>query len=130
MPGGGSKPGERRGGRKKGTPNKGTIILRTVRAACEAEGIDPVVMLVRMSDPEQPIEFDFPELRAKVAMGLLEFMQPKIVRNELTGANGGAVQMEMFESPTARISSKLDRIAARASEGSAGRPDGSGSDGA
>ena len=27
MPGGGSKPGERRGGRQKGTPNKKTILL-------------------------------------------------------------------------------------------------------
>jgi hypothetical protein len=29
MPGGGSKPGERRGGRKKGTPNKGGASIRT-----------------------------------------------------------------------------------------------------
>ena len=30
MPGGGSKPGERRGGRKRGVPNRGTITIEEV----------------------------------------------------------------------------------------------------
>jgi|SRR5262245_3674853 len=32
MPGGGAKPGERRGGRKKGTPNRTTATLRALAA--------------------------------------------------------------------------------------------------
>ncbi len=42
MPGGGSKPGERRGGRQKGTPNKRSD---EVRAQLAALGVDPVTAL-------------------------------------------------------------------------------------
>jgi hypothetical protein len=46
MPGGGSKPGERRGGRKRGTPNKASA-ARQAEAA--AEGVMPCeVMLANM----------------------------------------------------------------------------------
>jgi hypothetical protein len=46
MPGGGSKPGERRGGRKSGTPNKASA-ARQAQAA--AEGVMPCeVMLANM----------------------------------------------------------------------------------
>jgi hypothetical protein len=37
---GGSKPGERRGGRAKGTPNK-TILVRVDRAAAEVAALKP-----------------------------------------------------------------------------------------
>jgi hypothetical protein len=39
MSGGGSKPGERRGGRQKGTPNKATVerVLRAERAVAESK---------------------------------------------------------------------------------------------
>ena len=44
MAGGGSKPGERRGGRKKGTPNK---VTASTRERIEKEG-DPVGFLCRV----------------------------------------------------------------------------------
>lgn len=42
----GSAPGERRGGRQAGTPNRKTNALRE---AIEAEGVDPAVALVRIA---------------------------------------------------------------------------------
>ncbi|MFC3166808.1 hypothetical protein [Paracoccus fontiphilus] len=42
----GSAPGERRGGRQAGTPNRRTAALRE---AIEAEGVDPAVALVRIA---------------------------------------------------------------------------------
>jgi len=39
MPRGGSKPGERRGGRKKGTPNRRTAERQAILAAIKASGI-------------------------------------------------------------------------------------------
>lgn len=121
----GSRPGERRGGRKKGTPNKRTVILGSAKEAMLQEGCNPLVILAKAANGE--IKSD---LRVKAAAELAKYGWPMMTRTELTGANGGAVQMEMFESPAERIAGKLDRIAARASEGSVGRPDGSGSDSA
>lgn len=55
MPGGGSKPGERRGGRKKGTPNKVPGAVRDmVLAALEKKG--GVKYLERQAD-ENPTAF-------------------------------------------------------------------------
>src|SRR5690606_5376648 len=42
----GSAPGERRGGRQKGTPNRGTVL---VRERLDAEGAEPAVELVRIA---------------------------------------------------------------------------------
>ena len=48
MPRGGSRPGERRGGRKKGTPNKLTANVRAARAAfADAGGKDYLVMVAK-----------------------------------------------------------------------------------
>lgn len=44
--GAGSKPGERRGGRKKGAPNKKTLdLIKTL----EEQGYDPVAELIRIA---------------------------------------------------------------------------------
>lgn len=43
----GSKPGERRGGRKPGTPNKVTATLKEYAAPYTAEAIDGLVALAR-----------------------------------------------------------------------------------
>jgi hypothetical protein len=53
MAGGGSKPGERRGGRQKGTPNKTTKAARDAIAAAADElgGVDRLVAWVR-EDPQ------------------------------------------------------------------------------
>lgn len=47
----GLKPGERRGGRKKGVPNKRSVALREIADRALAEGVSPLdVMLTTMRD--------------------------------------------------------------------------------
>lgn len=117
----GSRPGERRGGRKKGTPNKRTVILGSAKEAMLQEGCNPLVILAKAANGE--IKSD---LRVKAAAELAKYGWPMMTRTELTGANGGAVQMEMFESPAERIASKLDRLASRVAPADPGQPDGIG----
>ena len=45
MPGGGSKRGQRRGGRTAGTPNKATADVRAYAGQYTAEAIDGLVSL-------------------------------------------------------------------------------------
>ena len=54
----GSRPGERRGGRKKGTPNKKTAYVRAVTAAHAANPtVTPMdVMLAVMRDPHVALD--------------------------------------------------------------------------
>lgn len=49
----GAKPGERRGGRAKGTPNKVTSELRVYAQQFTAEAIDGLVQLGRSAESEQ-----------------------------------------------------------------------------
>jgi hypothetical protein len=42
MPPGGSRPGEQRGGRKKGTPNKATVERRKLIAGLKASSLSPI----------------------------------------------------------------------------------------
>jgi hypothetical protein len=60
----GSKPGERRGGRQKGTPNKSTAVKKAAFAAASADpAITPLQFLLGvMRDPRAPTD-----LRIKVA---------------------------------------------------------------
>jgi len=60
----GSKPGERRGGRKKGTPNKSTVLKKAaLSAASEDPTISPLNFLLGvMRDPKAPTD-----LRIRVA---------------------------------------------------------------
>jgi hypothetical protein len=64
----GSRPGERRGGRKPGTPNKKTLIKNAVFLAAAAEpNRSPLdFMLALMRDPQVPLD-DRIELAAKAA---------------------------------------------------------------
>jgi hypothetical protein len=47
MPGGGSKPGERRGGRQKGTPNKTTAEVRAYAGQYTEEAIRDLVRIAK-----------------------------------------------------------------------------------
>ena len=70
MPRGGSKPGERRGGRQKGTPNKKTL---DVANCLQALGCDPIkgMALIAMD------EGNTPELRGKMFSELAQYIAPK-----------------------------------------------------
>lgn len=124
----GSKPGERRGGRKKGTPNKATVLAGSVREAMMREGCDPLAVLAGVAMGK--VRGKNVAHRVRAAAELTQYMYAKLVRAEITGADGGHIQMDLFESPADRISSKLDQLAARASAAVATGSDGSATVGA
>ena len=107
----GSKPGERRGGRKPGTPNK---ITKGVREALTVafDRVGGVAALVRWGK-ENPTEF----------YKLWGKLLPQQVKQELTGANGGAVQVDANH--TINIPERIDRLAT-ALAGARGRQGGGG----
>ena len=66
----GSRPGERRGGRQKGTPNKATADVRERLAQL---GCDPIEGMARIAmDPAAPIE-----LRGRMCAELAGYVAPK-----------------------------------------------------
>lgn len=52
MAGGGSKPGERRGGRQKGTPNKTVPEIRQLARSHCAEAIEGIIRLAKVGDTD------------------------------------------------------------------------------
>jgi len=81
MAGKGSAPGERRGGRQKGTPNKNTALLREmILSALEEEG---GVDYLRWASREQPAGF----------LTLLG----KVLPTQLTGADDGPLVVEIVK---------------------------------
>jgi hypothetical protein len=81
----GSAPGERRGGRKKGTPNKRTAEV-TERLA--ELGCDPIEGMARLAMDEA----NAPELRGRMYSELAGFVAPKRRAVEHTGADGGPIE--------------------------------------
>ena len=75
----GSKPGERRGGRQRGTPNKMTALKNAaISAAAANPNTSPLDFLLGlMRDPNLSIEY-----RAKVAMTALPFVHTKAAKPE------------------------------------------------
>jgi hypothetical protein len=75
----GSKPGERRGGRQRGTPNKKTALRNAaIGAAAASPNISPLDFLLGlMRDPNLPQEY-----RIKVAMAALPFVHAKATKPE------------------------------------------------
>src|SRR5689334_86463 len=71
----GSRPGERRGGRQKGTPNKKTAYVRTVMAAHLANpNLTPIdLMLAVMRDPHVALD-----TRVKMALKALPRLHRKL----------------------------------------------------
>lgn len=77
----GSKPGERRGGRKKGTPNKHTALLKDaiLKAAEDAGGAAGMVGYLTIQASENPAAF----------MTLLG----KVLPMQVAGDDGGPIQI-------------------------------------
>jgi hypothetical protein len=91
----GSRPGERRGGRKKGTPNRKTAaMIKAVRQS----GITPLdfmLEVMRGKPPEGagPAEFiAFTNLRFEAAKAAAPYVHPKLSAIEHTGKDGGPVR--------------------------------------
>jgi hypothetical protein len=82
MPGGGSKPGERRGGRKPGTPNLRKIEDRkALLDYCHEKGTDPFkVMVDLMATPKME-----PRIKIACAEALADRLMPKLKSIEITG---------------------------------------------
>jgi hypothetical protein len=69
-----SKPGERRGGRQRGTPNKSTLLKHAaIKAAAADPNLSPLDFLLKlMRQGNLPLEF-----RVTVAQQALPFTHPK-----------------------------------------------------
>ena len=67
---GGSKPGERRGGRREGTPNRRTL---EIIEKLEALGCDPVEGMAKLAADEN----NSAELRGRMYAELAQYVAPK-----------------------------------------------------
>ena len=120
----GARPGERRGGRKAGTPNKRTVLFEHVAQAFAAEGVDPAVIIAKgmAGTIKSP-------LKLKCAEIALKYLHPQRKAVEVSGIGGGPINVDgklTIVSPRERIASKLAELAARTSAGTSSGTDGSG----
>jgi len=83
----GSKPGERRGGRKKGTPNKITTVQREIAAATGELPCDYMLRIMR----DKSVADD---RRDRMAAAAAPFYHPKFANVEHTGKDGGPIALE------------------------------------
>jgi hypothetical protein len=86
----GSKPGERRGGRQQGTPNKKTALVTTAFAAATSNPeVSPLdFFLAVMRDPSIP-----PEWRFKAAQAAAPYVHPKPERAQAVDPEATAKQI-------------------------------------
>lgn len=85
----GSKPGERRGGRVQGTPNKVTQLARESIALFVEGNVD------RLTGWLDKIAEDSPDKAFSAFMSVVEYHIPKLARTEQTGAAGGPMQIDL-----------------------------------
>jgi hypothetical protein len=93
----GSKPGERRGGRQVGTPNKVTADARAAIAAFVDDNADRLtgwLDQVANGIPEQDVKPN-PAKAFELFQSVVEYHIPKLARTEHTGDGGGPVQVEI-----------------------------------
>lgn len=91
MAGKGSKPGERRGGRKAGIPNKATTTAREAIARFvdgNTERLQGWLDEIAADDKHGPRE------AFRCLMDVMEYHVPKLARTELTGKDGGPVVIQ------------------------------------
>ena len=99
MPGGGSKPGERRGGRKKGTPNKRTA---SVQEKLDKIGLDPIEAMAQLVKDELEMGDDKDKgLIKDLLKELAQYVAPKRkaveVAAEVSGPEGGPIEVSRIE---------------------------------
>ena len=92
MAGGGSKPGERRGGRKKGTPNKKTSDLAE---KLKALNCDPIEGMARIAHEAYKAKDHAIALSAYKE--LAQYIYPKRKAVEVTGEDGGPLEIKGIE---------------------------------
>jgi hypothetical protein len=98
MPHGGSQPGERRGGRKKGTPNKRTAALRAHLAATDS-GFDPYGQMETLANellseiqqeraagkPNQARIDQLRDMLARVLRDMVPYKRPRLAAMKVQG---------------------------------------------
>lgn len=85
---GGAKPGERRGGRQKGTPNKRTQAVTKILATV---GCDPIEGMARIA-MDETAELG---IRAQMYKELAQYVAPKRKAVQITGEDGGPIKSEV-----------------------------------
>lgn len=82
----GSKAGERRGGRKKGSPNKATAAKVAEIAASGLTPLDYMLNLMRDEAAEKSLRMD-------AAKSAAPYVHPKLANIEHTGRDGGPIKV-------------------------------------
>lgn len=105
MAGKGSAPGERRGGRKKGTPNRRNHQLARKAAAA---GITPLEFMLKIMRKESlPPDASIAQiiahesLRFEAAKAAAPYMHAKLASVEHSGKGGGPVVLQLMTSDAA-----------------------------
>ena len=88
MAGRGSAPGERRGGRQKGTPNKATAARE---AEVEASGLSPLAYMLSILRDEEAST----ESRRWAATSAAPFVHPRLAQQRFEGPGGTNIVVEL-----------------------------------
>jgi hypothetical protein len=86
----GSKPGERRGGRQKGSLNKKTLLQQK---AVEATGVTPLDFMIQiMRDPKST-----PEMKLDAAAKAAPYVHPKLAAYDVNATVAGDLTVEIVD---------------------------------
>jgi hypothetical protein len=84
----GSQPGERRGGRQQGTPNKSTLVKAAELAAGGELPLDYMLRVMRDTAAEYPRRDD-------MAKAAAPYVHAKLAAIEHSGPEGGPIQVNI-----------------------------------
>jgi hypothetical protein len=130
MPGGGSKPGERRGGRQKGARNRRIQVrladAARIEAAARAEGITPVELMVKSMRMLWDLAHRAPEPDLQlakeacaIAASCAPYLHPRLTSIAATVDVVHTMPDEMLFLRMSSALERLDRLAISADEGDA-----------
>ena len=88
----GSKPGERRGGRKKGTPNKKTACIQ---AKLDKHGCDPIEEMAKLA--MHAVKMDDMQIAVPLLKELAQYVAPKRKAVELSGDSENPLAISNIE---------------------------------
>lgn len=81
----------KRGGRKKGTPNKRSKSMDDLQAMCEASGVEPFQVFLDLCKHRDP------QIQISAAREAAKYIYTQRKAAEITGPEGGPVQVESSE---------------------------------
>ena len=88
MAGEASRVNGRKGGRRKGVPNKSTVVAKEAIARFVDDNAPRLQAWL-----DQIAQTEGPRVAFNAVVDLLEFHIPKLARTEVTGKDGGAVEL-------------------------------------